>query len=266
MSDRNWWRRSFVAVLSLTPWMILAPLVVAEQSTASTGAQVVDTWAGMSSSVGAGTGDEFRLAVASWSIPKVSCPSGTDSAVSNWAGSGDGTAANPLFQAGSESECRAGVARYRAWWEEYPVNRQQNFADRVHPGDVMDSFIRWDPAPQGGDGTASLELEDFSATGTKQWVEYRNVASAPPSDQAECIIERPLIGGGHEPLADFGSTRFTECKVGWEEGHKAQEHVYLTPNTAEWGLDAFTMEMPGLLKLSGFTATGGFTGTWVKGS
>jgi len=266
MSSGNWWRRSLVAVLSLTPWMILAPLVIAEQSTASTGTQPVDTWAGMSSSIGPRTGDGFQLAAASWTVPKVSCPSGANSAVSNWAGSGDGTTSDPLFQAGSESECRAGVARYRAWWEVFPVNRQQDFADRVHPGDLMDSFIRWGPSPQGSGGTATLELEEFSPTGTKEWVAYQNVGSTSPGDQAECIIERPVIGGSHEPLADFGTTRFKDCRAGWEEGQKDQDDAYLTPTTAVQGLDAVEVQMPGLMKLSAFTPTGGFTGTWEKGS
>ena len=246
--------------------MVLAPLLIAEESTASSDAQVVDTWAGTSSSIDPGAGKDFHLAEASWTVPKVSCPSGSNSDVSNWAGSGDGTRSNPLFQAGSESECRSGVARYRAWWEEFPVNHQQDFVDKVHPGDVMDSLIRWAPSTQGGHGTSTLELEDFSPTGTKKWVEYQKVSSAPPSDQAECIIERPLISGSHEPLADFGTTRFKECQVGWEEDHKVQGHMYLTPNTAAKGLEVYKVEMAGLLNLSDFTPTGGFTGTWTKGS
>ena len=211
------WRRFFVTVLSLTPCLILAPLVVAEQSTASSGVQVVETWAGMSSSIVPGTRNSFHLAEASWTVPEVRCPSGANSAVSNWAGAGDGTQSNPLFQAGSESECRAGVARYRAWWEEFPVNHQRDFVDGVHPGDVMDSLIRWAPSTQSGHGTVSMELEDFSSAGAKEWVEYHTVRSAPPSDQAECIIERPLISGGHEPLADFGTTQIHGLSSGMGE-------------------------------------------------
>lgn len=260
------WRRFFVTVLSLTPWMILAPLVIAEQSTASTGVQVVDTWAGMSSSIVPGTRNDFQSAEASWTVPEVRCPSGTNSAVSNWAGAGDGTHSHPLFQAGSESECRAGVARYRAWWEEFPVNHQQDFVEEVHPGDVMDSLVRWAPSTQSGHGTVSMELEDFSSAGAKKWVEYHTVRSAPPSDQAECIIERPLVSGGHEPLAAFGTTRFTDCRAGWEEGSKVRGRIYLTPDAAQNGLEVYEVDMAGLLKLSDFTPTGGFTGTWEKGS
>ena len=129
----------------------------------------------------------------------------------------------------------------------------------------MTSLIRWRPSSQGSDGTSTIELEDFSPTG-KKWVEYQNVSSAPPSRQAECIIERPLRSGSHEPLADFGTTRFKDCKVGWQEDYKFRGDVYLTPNTAAEGLEVYKVEMAGLLDLSDFTPTGGFTGTWTKGS
>ena len=266
MSGGNGWRRFSVAVLSLVPWIVLAPLLIAEESTGSSDAQVVDTWAGTNSAIDPGAGNAFQLAAASWTVPKVSCPPGSNSDVSDWAGSGDGTKSNPLFQAGSESGCSSGIAKYRAWWEEFPVNHQQDFVDEVHPGDVMDSLIRWGPSTRGSNGTSTLELEDFSPTGAKNWVEYQNVSSAPPSDQAECIIERPLTSGSHEPLADFGTTRFKDCKVGWEEDHEFRGYVYLTPNTAARGLEVFNLEMAGLLNLSDFTPTGGFTGTWTKGS
>ena len=267
MSGGNCWHRVSVTALSLIPLVVLAPLLIAEESTASSDVQVVDTWAGTNSAIDPGAGNDFQLTTASWTVPRVSCPPGTNSDVSNWAGSGDGTNSNPLFQAGSESECSAGVARYRAWWEEFPVNHQQNFFNAVHPGDVMDSFIRWGRSSSGSNGTSTLELEDFSPTGAKKWVERQTVSSAPPSDQAECIIERPLTSSGsHEPLADFGTARFNDCKVGWEEDYKFQGYVYLTPDTATNGLEVYKLEMAGLLNLSDFTRTGGFTGTWTKGS
>jgi hypothetical protein len=266
MTGGNRWRRFSVAVFSLIPWMVLAPLVVAEESTASSDVQVVDTWAGTNAAIDPGAGNDFQLAAASWTVPKVSCPAGTNSDVSIWAGSGGGTSGNPLFQAGTESECSSGIAGYRAWWEEFPVNHQQDFADEVHAGDVMNSFIRWVPSRPGGGGTSTMELDDFSPTGTKKWVEYRTISSAPPSDQAECIIERPLTSGSHEPLADFGTTRFKDCKVGWEEDHKFRGYVYLIPNKAPKGLEVYKVEMAALLHLSNFTPIGGFTGTWKKGS
>ena len=116
MSGGNCWRRISVAVLSLIPWMVLAPLVVAEESTASSDVRIADTWAGTNSAIGPGAGNDFRLTEASWTVPKVTCPPDASSDVSDWAGSGDGTRSNPLFQAGSESECSSGSATYHAWW------------------------------------------------------------------------------------------------------------------------------------------------------
>src|ERR1700722_20011613 len=130
----------------------------------------------------------------------------------------------------------------------------------------MESIIRWERPAVGSAGTSTLELEDFSPIGTKKWVEHQNVSSTLPSDQAECIIERPLTDGNREPLADFGTTRFKECKVGWEQDHKFQGYVYLTPTTAAEGLEVYAVQLAGLVDLSHFTPTGGFTGTWKKGS
>ena len=99
---------------------------------------------------------------------------------------------NPLFQTGTVARCRNGKPKYTAWWEEYPVNKEQRYADVVSPGDVMDVYVG-NPESAGGPDVMFLSLLDYSATGALNWNELESIANPPPTGLAECFVERPTV-------------------------------------------------------------------------
>src|SRR4029077_8844114 len=104
-------RRSAFAVAAA---MLLASLagcrgtseVAHGQPSGPAGPQASTNWSGY---VRTGAPHSFTKITATWVVPSVNCPDGSDTASSTWTGIGGGTTADPtLVQAGTEQDCNGG--------------------------------------------------------------------------------------------------------------------------------------------------------------
>jgi hypothetical protein len=159
-------------------------------------------WAGYKATAAKGT---FTDVQASWRVPAVVCGSPATNA-SVWVGLGTGTGTSPLFQTGVALNCLSGAPQYLAWWEEFPVNLEQDYLDAVSPGDV----IHADVTRQGT--TEVLTLSDTSSTSQLLWSETTTIPSTAASTTAECIVERPSVGSVLATLTDFGKVLVSGCQ------------------------------------------------------
>ena len=144
------------------------------------------------------------VASGSWIQPSVTC-SGGASYASFWVGI-DGFNSNSVEQSGTLGQCSGGAARYSAWYEFYPAASVTISSITVHPGDSFSSTISYSSST----GQFSLTITDvttgksFTTTGT---------ASGAQRSSAECIAERPSIGGSITKLAKFGTVNFSQCNA-----------------------------------------------------
>jgi Peptidase A4 family len=217
-------------------------------------------WAGYEGTSGkAGT---FTDVQASWKVPSAACGS-TPTNASIWVGLGTGQASSPLIQTGVAVNCASGLPQYLAWWEEYPVNLEQDYGDPVSPGDLMVADVSWQS------GTATLTLTDDGPAGLTQWSEVTRVEGAPTSASAQCIVERPLVGGVLGALTNFGKVAVSGCDVtivtkkgptsGALPNGSGLPKVKVTPITMV-GTKKNTLVIVSTVKGAG---DGAFTGTWV---
>jgi hypothetical protein len=153
-------------------------------------------WAGYAVT---GSSGAYNSVAGSRIQPSVACGGGTSYAAL-WAGI-DGYNSNTVEQAGTLAQCSSGHASYSAWYEFYPAASVTIPTITVHPGDVFSVTVTY----SGSGSSFSVTVTDvttgasFSSTGS--------VSSAARSS-AECIMERPSIGGSITRLADFNVAKY----------------------------------------------------------
>jgi hypothetical protein len=167
-------------------------------------------WAGYVATDPCGT---FDTVSASWTVPKVTCTSGTQYSV-QWVGI-DGSTSSTVEQDGTEADCQSGAASYGAWYEMFGDPNVNNGYEveldpttyPVKPDDVVTASVN----ESGGVWTLTV------ADSTESWNFSTNVnfASAARSS-AEWILERPETCAGTcklTALADFGTSSFSSCQA-----------------------------------------------------
>lgn len=151
-------------------------------------------WAGYA--VTGGTGSVSQVS-GSWVEPAVSCTRATTYAAF-WDGI-DGYNSNTVEQGGTLAECVHGHASYYAWYEFYPAASVEISSITVHPGDTIAVTVSF---------SSSTSLFSITVTdGSQSYTQSGSVSGAARSS-AECIAERPTVGGRLASLADFGSAKF----------------------------------------------------------
>jgi hypothetical protein len=152
-------------------------------------------WAGYAVPAKSGT---VTGASGSWVVPSVSC-SKKSTYVAFWAGV-DGYNDSTVEQGGVLVQCSQGAPVYSAWTEFYPA--APTYASwKPSPGDIV-SVTTTCTAVSGG-ATCTVTVSDGAET-------YGNTATVSGADlsSAECITERPAIGGSLTTLANFGVAEF----------------------------------------------------------
>jgi hypothetical protein len=137
-------------------------------------------------------------------VPKVTCADKKLSRVAVWAGLGQGTDADPLYQLGIGASCVDGVPQYDAWTEFYKNTNPEpaHFLKgkdpwgriiQVIPGDILSVTVS--PSDPSGSSSAPLTwgIVEESADGTKlKWGMNGSFTRRSVPKSAECITERPF--------------------------------------------------------------------------
>ena len=178
--------------------------------TVATGPETSQNWSGY---VATDPCTEFDSVSASWTVPTVSCSSGTQySAV--WVGI-DGNTSQTVEQDGTEGDCSDGTASYDAWYEMYGDPNvsggnevELNPSDYpVSPGDVIDASVS-----EAG-GVWTLALTDSSV----RWSFSTTIGfSSAAQSSAEWIVERPELCDSScqlTALADFGTVAISNAQA-----------------------------------------------------
>jgi hypothetical protein len=157
----------------------------------------------------------FRSVSASWIQPAARCSGvGNHRYASFWVGLDGaslptGPADGTVEQTGTDSDCVGKVASYFGWYEMFPA-AAVNVRAKVNPGDHMSASVMFLGPGRG----YALVLRDL----TRHWATtiVRHQAGLRRSS-AEVITEAPALetsSGLHiQPLADFGTVRFTGARV-----------------------------------------------------
>lgn len=141
-------------------------------------------WAGYISTRTAG----YTAVQATWRVPAIECARGTHGNGTVYAWIGEGGYArglmSPLVQAGTASDCFAGLLRYHAFYETYPGSYAEDFPISIEPGDVITVRVR-----EIGAGYWELSVHDStlgerSSTTTQHFVD---------ATTADFIVERPTL-------------------------------------------------------------------------
>ena len=195
--------RPVVAVLFVILTLFATPLVVASPGTFGRNLAFADSrslnWSGYAVAASAST---VTVASGSWVVPKVTCSGGLSYA-SFWVGI-DGFNSGSVEQAGTLGQCFAGSPSYSAWYEFYPAASVTISTIAVKPGDAFTSTISY----SGSTDTFTVTITDTTTGKT-----YSTTApgSGAQRSSAECIAERPSIGGSITRLANFGTGSFSRC-------------------------------------------------------
>ena len=152
-------------------------------------------WAGYAVTGGSGSVSQVT---GSWIEPAVACPRQGSLYAAFWDGI-DGFNSNTVEQGGSLAYCSHGSAHYSVWYEFYPAASVTISSIVVHPGDTISVTVSF-----------STTTSQFSITvqdGTQHFTQTGSVSGAARSS-AECIAERPTVGGRLASLANFGRADF----------------------------------------------------------
>ncbi len=155
---------------------------------------------------------KFTSVSAEWSVPTVSCLSGSQYS-SAWVGIDGFSDSSTVEQDGTESDCSGDKSSYYAWYEMYGDSAvdngyevELNPADYpVQPGDVIAASV------QESSDAWTLSLHDS----TEAW-SYATTIDFDGGSQssAEWVLERPEICSSScafPQLADFGSVTFANA-------------------------------------------------------
>jgi hypothetical protein len=163
-------------------------------------------------------GPHLRLAQVSavWQQPKVRCTRGSPTYSAFWVGLGGfNTGSRALEQIGTEADCTAsGHVRSSAWYEAVPAPTRA-VRLTVRPGDLLAASV----AVQGH--VITLRLTNISRGRS-----FTRALTARLVDvsSADWIAEAPSVCGldcRTLPLADFGSTTFSDAAVQLADGRSA---------------------------------------------
>jgi hypothetical protein len=193
----------------LVPLALLA--FAALPATASAATTTSSNWAGYAVHR---PGVRFRAVSATWTVPAVTCTSGSAYSAA-WVGLGGyHTNAQALEQAGTESDCSAaGHPRYSAWYELVPQS-SKTIRMTVAAGDRVAVRV-------GVSGhRVTIRLRDL----TRGTAFTRTLtASAVDTTAAEWIVEAPSACFGSRcrvlPLAGFAPTTFSAARTTSTTGH-----------------------------------------------
>ena len=154
-------------------------------------------WAGY-----AVTGGTYTSVSSSWVQPTVRCTA--NGIVAFWVGL-DGWGSSSVEQNGTAADCSTGTPSYFAWWETYPQNAMQDYADPVAPGDALTSTVT-----SLGSGMYELDLDDT----TKGWSEHHKTAAPGGLNaSAEIVAEAVSEGEAVSALPDFDAVHFSGSRI-----------------------------------------------------
>lgn len=205
-------------------------------------------WAGYAVSSGAGT---VTQVTGSWTQPAVTCGKGTALAAF-WIGI-DGYSSNTVEQDGTLAQCHNGKAIYYSWWETYPANAVQEFAN-AHAGDKFNATVTYDSANQ----KFTMSITDITSGKTYTKVSKNSGAE---ENSAECITERPAGADNASTLyalADFGKVSFSSCAAtvsGVTRGIGSFSAVYEITMVSYQSVTRILARPSSLSKESAFTVT-----------
>ena len=152
----------------------------------------------------ADTGSGFSTVTGSWTEPKATCSSRTESLAAFWVGI-DGYSSDSVEQDGTLIECYRGTAYNYTWWEMYPTNDIQVVGESLQPGDsISASVVR--------SGT-SYTLKVTDSTHTADSFTTTQTCSDCANSSAEWIAEAPSGSSGVYPLTDFGTFTLSNATV-----------------------------------------------------
>ncbi len=156
-----------------------------------------------------GAAGSVTQALASWTVPAVTCAPGQTSYSSYWVGI-DGFTSSTVEQTGTDSDCRAGVASYYAWYEFYP-KPSRTISLSVHPGDEIGAAVIYSPTT----GKFTDAIQDFT---TGKTFKVSSAVSAAQRTSAEFIVEAPaictLLRCRLASLSNFGTVAFGQDNTG----------------------------------------------------
>jgi Peptidase A4 family len=204
-------RSSLMCTLAATTVVAALPLATATAAGPSQAASS-SNWSGYVVN-SPSDADGFRRVSGSWVQPTVDC-SANDGKSSMWVGlGGQSQDVSGLEQTGTGADCDSGQASYYAWYELIPAAPVQ-LAMAISPGDKMSASVTVNG------NRVRIQLADkttgksFDSTVTTDSIDVSSaewIAEAPSScDDSGCTPE---------PLADFGTARFTAASAATTAGH-----------------------------------------------
>jgi hypothetical protein len=148
---------------------------------------------------------------ASWTVPAISCGRNDgNSTAYAWIGEGGYLRglSSSLLQAGTASDCLAGVERYHAFFEWYPGIYATDFPLVVRPGDRVTARL------------AELQPDYWSLSMRNETTGMQSTTmtdDAVDQGTADFIVERPTLCGAWScsqvALAPFGSVTFDNVRI-----------------------------------------------------
>jgi hypothetical protein len=151
-------------------------------------------------------GTSFTKALASWTVPTVTCSKTPNTYSSFWVGI-DGWTSSTVEQTGTDSDCNGSSPSYYAWYEFYPNPSIEITSVSVSPGNHISASVTY----SGTEFTITLTNE----TTGKSYSKSSKVSGAKRTS-AEWIAEAPCCtrSGGILPLSDFGTVYFGDDYTG----------------------------------------------------
>ncbi len=198
----------------------------------------------------ADTGKNFTKSLATWTQPKITCPTKELQLAAFWVGI-DGWGNGTVEQDGTLAECYKGTAFYYTWWEMYPTNDIQAVGTTVKPGDkIAASVVRT--------GTSyALTVTDSTTSGNNVSETETCAASACANASDEVIGEAPGGERGEYPLPDFAP--WTPGSIVFATTAKTGDVATFTPTyqLTMVGDSGYALASP-----SALTSGNKFTDTW----
>jgi hypothetical protein len=238
-------------------------------------------WAGYQ----AGSIADLDYVTADFIVPSITCPGSGDHHVSIWDGVGQGTDADPLYQAGVRFECNSGTESSYVWWEVYTPSGGAGAAEQDFPNRTVSAGdkILIQTLPRFGSSTnVRMQVKDFGsnlANSSPNWTSSHDYTTdSPPSpDTTECIAERPTIAGSYADLLDFDTITFSTATSGsfnktCDVTANNTDHVISSSSSslnhgyAGSAIDMLNGSSSTLASTSGPSSSGEFDVTWVAGN
>jgi hypothetical protein len=166
----------------------------------------------------------------SWTVPAVVKSQSKTTYSSNWVGI-DGYSDGTVEQLGTDSDWSRGAPSYYAWFEMYPGPAYLIGGFVVAPGDAVSASVHYN-------GGSSYQLTIDNTTRGEHFSQA--FTGSAQRSSAEWITEAPS-SGRVLPLADFGSTTFTDCSA------TLNGHTGAISDSA-WQYDELTMAGRGYVK------------------